>query len=274
MQYDWYSPLPTLPRNWCNCANPNLSAFSTTIILEFGTFTPTSITVVAIKIWISPFLNLSIISSFSFGFIFPYTHSTLYSLNVSFWYFSASSITDCKPSISSFSSTNGHTIYACLPSVICFLIKLFTLSSIFFLTAYVSIFFLFGGSSSIIDISKSPYNINANVLGIGVADIAITSGFFPLDAIVPLCFTPKRCCSSVTTNPKFLNTTFSSNIACVPINISISPFCSFSNISVFFFFVTLEINSSVLIPSSSNIPWKLSKCWLASIAVGAIIVAW
>ena len=78
-----------------------------------------------------------------------------------------------------------------------------------------------------IEISKSPYNIKANVLGIGVADIAIISGCCDLDAIVERCFTPNLCCSSVTTNPKFLNTTFSSNIACVPIKTSISPFCNF-----------------------------------------------
>ena len=94
------------------------------------------------------------------------------------------------------------------------------------------------------DISKSPYKINASVLGIGVADIAIISGFCAFAAIVLLCFTPNRCCSSVITKPKFLKTTFSSNIACVPIKISISPFCNFSNISAFFFLVILDINNS------------------------------
>ena len=194
-------------------------------------------------------------------------------LNVSFLYFSSNSITDFKPN-SSFSSTNGQTIYACLPSSICFFTNVFTLSVISFVTANVSIFFLFGGSSSIIDISKSPYNINANVLGIGVADIAIMSGFCPLFEIVARCFTPNLCCSSVTTNPKFLNITFSSSIACVPINISISPFCNLPKSSIFFFLVMLDINNSHLIPNWFNIDSKLSKCWLASIAVGAIIATW
>jgi len=140
-------------------------------------------------------------------------------------------------------------------------------------TANVSIFFLFGGSSSIIDISKSPYKIKASVRGIGVAVITNTSGFFPFSAILVLCFTPNLCCSSVTTNPKFLNSTFSSIIACVPINISISPFFNFSKISDFFFFVIPDINNSHVIFKSFKIFLKFSKCCVARIAVGAIIVA-
>ena len=42
--------------------------------------------------------------------------------------------------------------------------KLFTLSSYLLLTAYVSTFFLLGGNSSIIEMSKSPYKISANVV--------------------------------------------------------------------------------------------------------------
>ena len=240
-------------------------------MLAFGTFTPTSITVVEIKISIFPFLNSSIIKSFSFGFIFPCKYSTLYSGNTSFLYLSASSITDFKFN-SSFSSTSGHTIYACLPSSTCFLTKLFTRSSIPRVTAKVSIFFLFGGNSSIIDISRSPYKISASVLGIGVAVITNTSGFSPFAEITFLCLTPKRCCSSVTTSPKFLNTTFSSNIACVPINISISPFSSLCKISSFFFLVIPLVSNSHLIPNGSRTLLYSSICWLASIAVGAIIV--
>ena len=112
IQYDSYSPLPTLPLNWCNWANPNLSAFSITIKLALGTSTPTSITVVDTNISISPSLNLIIISSFSFGFIFPCKHSTLYCGNISSWYLFASSVADSSlgASGSSDSSTNGHTI--------------------------------------------------------------------------------------------------------------------------------------------------------------------
>ena len=150
---------------------------------------------------------------------------------------------------------------------------MFILSVICFPTAIVSIFFLFGGNSSIIDMSKSPYSINAKVLGIGVAVITNTSGFFPFSAILVLCFTPNLCCSSVTTSPRFLNTTFSSIIACVPISMSISPFSSLCKMSSFFFLVIPEINSSHLIPKFSKIFLKFSKCCVASIAVGAIIAA-
>ena len=222
---------------------------------------------------IFPSLNFSIISSFSLGFIFPCKNSTLYCGNISLLYVSYNFSTDFK-SISSFSSTNGHTMYACLPSFNCFSINAFTLSVIFLFTANVSIFFLLGGNSSIIEISKSPYNIKANVLGIGVAVITNTSGFSPFSAILVLCFTPNLCCSSVTTKPRFLNFTLSSIIACVPINISISPFSSLSNIPSFCFLVIPDINNSHLIPSFSSIFLKFSKCCVASIAVGAIIAAW
>ena len=90
-------------------ARPNLSAFSITITLAFGTFTPTSITVVEIRISIFPFLNSSIIVSFSLGLILPCKYSTLYSGNISCLYLFANSITDYKFN-SSFSSTNGQTI--------------------------------------------------------------------------------------------------------------------------------------------------------------------
>ena len=138
-------------------------------------------------------------------------------------------------------------------------------------TAYVSIFFLFGGSSSIIDISKSPYSIKANVLGIGVAVITKVSGLFPFAAIAVLCFTPNLCCSSVTTKPKFLNVTFSVIKACVPISTSISPFCNLSNISFLFLAVVAPNRSSHFIPKGASILLNSSICCVASIAVGAII---
>ena len=152
-----------------------------------------------------------------------------------------------------------------------------TLSCILLVTANVSIFFLFGGNSSIIDISRSPYKINARVLGIGVADITNTSGFCPLLpflAILFLCLTPNLCCSSVTTSPKFLNSTLSSSNACVPIKISISPSFKFFKISSFFFLVIPDISNADFIPNSVNILSKFSKCCVAKIAVGAIIATW
>ena len=151
---------------------------------------------------------------------------------------------------------------------------MFTLSSNLYVTAYVSIFFLFGGNSSIIEISKSPYKINANVLGIGVAVITNTSGFLPFAIIFSLCLTPNLCCSSVTTNPKFLNSTSSTNKECVPTNTSISPFFNFCKISSLNFFLVPPSRSSHFIPYGSNTFLNSSICWLASIAVGAIIADW
>ena len=71
------------------------------------------------------------------------------------------------------------------------------------------IFFLFDGFSVILEISISPYKDIIIVLGIGVADINKTSQFFPpFFAKSDLCFTPNLCCSSITTNPNFLNFIF------------------------------------------------------------------
>ena len=50
MQVPCSTPLPTLPLNWCNWANPNLLAFSIIIKLAFGKSIPTSITVVETRI--------------------------------------------------------------------------------------------------------------------------------------------------------------------------------------------------------------------------------
>ena len=54
------APRPTLPRNWCSWLSPKRSAFSITITLAFGTSTPTSITVVATSMLVSPFLKRAI----------------------------------------------------------------------------------------------------------------------------------------------------------------------------------------------------------------------
>ena len=122
--------------------------------------------------------------------------------------------------------------------------------------------------------SKSPYRISANVLGIGVAVITSTSGLTPFPTMLALCLTPNLCCSSVTTSPKFLNSTSSTNNACVPTNISISPFFNFSKTSVLFLALIPPSNSSHFIPNFSNILLKFFICCSASIAVGAIIAVW
>src|SRR5271167_3071813 len=54
---------PTLPRNWCKSANPNLSARLTISVLAKGTSMPDSMMVVHTKISISCFKNFNIIPS-------------------------------------------------------------------------------------------------------------------------------------------------------------------------------------------------------------------
>ena len=93
----------------------------------------------------------------------------------------------------------------------------------------VSIFFLPAGNSSKIDTSISPNAVIASVLGIGVAVMKRTSGFKPLSLKIRRCSTPKRCCSSVMTNPGLLKITSGWISACVPINKSISPNSSCSS---------------------------------------------
>ena len=61
--------------------SPKRSAFSMTITEAFGTFTPTSITVVATIIWVSPLTKRCISASFSAGFILPCTLLTWQSGN-------------------------------------------------------------------------------------------------------------------------------------------------------------------------------------------------
>ena len=119
--------------------------------------------------------------------------------------------------------------------------------------------------------SKSPYNISAKVLGIGVAVITKTSGLFPFATIVPLCITPNLCCSSVTTKPNLLNSTSSTRSEWVPIKISISPLFILSNISFLFFLLVPPNNISHFMLYWFNILLNSSKCCEASIAVGAII---
>ena len=106
-------PLPTRPRSWCSCANPNLSADSIAIMQAFGTSTPTSITVVDTSRSISPRLNASITASFSEFFILPCISAVLTER-----FLLSSSNTDSAErteTSSSLSSIIGHTTYACIP---------------------------------------------------------------------------------------------------------------------------------------------------------------
>ena len=65
MQNDCSAPRPTRPRNWWSWESPKRWASIITITEALGTLTPTSITVVATRIWVSPLTNFRISSSFS-----------------------------------------------------------------------------------------------------------------------------------------------------------------------------------------------------------------
>ena len=77
-------------------------------------------------------------------------------------------------------------------------------------------------------------------LGIGVADIERRSRPFEILFIFSFCLTPKRCSSSITTRPRFLNLILLDNNAWVPIIISISPELSLLYI-LFFSLVVLSL---------------------------------
>ena len=82
--------------------------------------------------------------------------------------------------------------------------------------------------------SRSPYTVIASVLGIGVAVMTRTSGTIPFFRSAARWTTPKRCCSSITTSPRFRKTTPSWIRAWVPMTISISPLSSRAWRSSFF----------------------------------------
>ena len=93
----------------------------------------------------------------------------------------------------------------------------------------VFICFLPGGSSFIIEKSKSPYILIASVLGIGVAVMTkICGGYLFLYHNFALWATPNLCCSSIITIPRFLNKTLSSIKLCVPTIMFMSPLNNFS----------------------------------------------
>ena len=60
-----------------------------------------------------------------------------------------------------------------------------------------------GGSSSTMEMSRSPKRISESVRGMGVADMTSTLGASPFSPSIVRWRTPNRCCSSVTTRPRF-----------------------------------------------------------------------
>ena len=147
------------------------------------------------------------------------------------------------------------------------------------------------GTSSKVDTSRSPNTVIATVRGIGVAVITNTCGCVPSGARrarAARCSTPKRCCSSMTTNPKRANCTDSSNRACVPTITPAAPDSIASRASRRWAERAEPVNSTTVVPStvapdprsesasasgprSRRIP---EACWDARTSVGASKTAW
>ncbi len=123
------------------------------------------------------------------------------------------------------------------------------------------------------DTSISPYAVIAKVRGIGVAVIARISGFIPISRSVARCCTPKRCCSSITAKPRFLNAMSGWIKAWVPIKISISPFSKSSKIWRRAAALVEPVSNSTRTFSGSKKLPIVFACCCAKISVGAIKVA-
>ena len=100
--------------------------------------------------------------------------------------------------------------------------------------------FLETGGVFIRDKFLRPEKDCCNDLGMGVADIERRSSPTERLFIFSFCLTPKRCSSSITTRPRFLNLIHPDNNAWVPIIISISPELSLLYI-LFFSLVVLSL---------------------------------
>ena len=109
-----------------------------------------------------------------------------------------------------------------------------------------------GGSSSTMEMSRSPYSISDSVRGMGVADMTSTLGASPFSDSSVRWRTPKRCCSSVTTRPRFLYSTPSVISAWVPIARSHSPPAMASWASRCCFGVRLPTSSPTRMPRGAS----------------------
>ena len=203
------APRPTRPRSWCSCERPNRSASSTIMTVALGTSTPTSMTVVATSTSSRRSRKAAITASFSFEGSWPWSSPSRRPASSSACRRSNSAVA-ALASILPLSSTSGHTTYAWWPASTSSRRRfhIATWSSGSGPTTLVSIGVRPGGISRSSDLSRSPYTSMAAVRGIGVAVITSTSGTTSAVAFAfrsARCSTPKRCCSSITAKPRFVN---------------------------------------------------------------------
>ena len=166
------------------------------------------------------------------------------------------------------SSISGQTTYACLPLSISSRTKLYTLSRDLPVTAFVRIGLRPAGSSSIAETSISPNRIMARVRGIGVADMTRQSGSVPFSLMSDRCRTPKRCCSSVITSPRWANRTPGWISACVPTTTSTAPDAISSRTAFLSAADMLPISNPTRIPNGEKRSFSPSYCCRARISVG------
>ncbi len=247
-------PRPTRPRSWWSWETPKRSASMMTIAVAFGTFTPTSMTVVATSTSTWPAVKRRITSSLASGCSLPCRISIRRPASGPLASISAVSTTASGGRLSSLdaptssgssgsalrffaadfgsagssSPIRGQTTYAWWPLPTSSRTRSQARTrKLGFSTAgttWVEIGERPAGSWSRTDVSRSPKTVIATVRGIGVA--VITSrcgGCSPLARRASRCSTPKRCCSSTTTRPRSWNWTLSSIRACVPIAMPASP---------------------------------------------------
>ena len=113
----------------------------------------------------------------------------------------------------------------------------------------------------------------ASVRGMGVADIISWWTSRPLFLRARRWATPKRCCSSTITKPRFWNSTSSENRACVPTAILTVPSASLALASSLAFLRWLPESQTTSRPKGSSHCLNLMKCCSARISVGAITAA-
>ena len=112
--------------------------------------------------------------------------------------------------------------------------------------------------------------MSASVRGMGVADMTSRCGRVPLPTSAARCSTPKRCCSSVTTRARFLNSTSSESSACVPTQSPVSPEARPASTSRRSLARMEPVSFATLMPKGSRKPESVAKCCSASISVGAM----
>ena len=88
------------------------------------------------------------------------------------------------------------------------------------------------------------------------------------------CFTPNRCCSSITANPNLWYATFSWISACVPTTTSMLPLAKLSNNWLRAVPFTWPVRSATDTPNGDNNSSSVFACCCAKISVGAIIAVW